>query len=60
MEGRDWGGFRRKGGFQRGCRTMDGRAWLKRRRPHGGFCGGDDGGDGVVGLSPGAEGAGTA
>jgi hypothetical protein len=37
-----------------------GRTRLGRRRPHGRFCGGDDGGDGAVGLSPGAKGAGTA
>jgi hypothetical protein len=43
-----------------GCRTMDGRTRLGRHSPHGGFCGGDDGGDGAVGLSPSAKGAGTA
>jgi hypothetical protein len=58
MEGRDGGGFRGGGGFRRGCRTMDGRTRLGRRRPHGGFCGGDDGGDGAVGLSHGAKGGG--
>jgi hypothetical protein len=60
MEGRDGGGFRGGGGFRHGCRTMDGMTRLGQRRPHGGFCGGDDGSDGVVGLSPGVKGAGTA
>jgi hypothetical protein len=59
MEGCD-GGFWGGGGFRRGCRTMGGMTRLGRHRPRCGFYRGDDGGDGAVGLSPGAKGAGTA